>query len=93
VHLANDLIPFQSLVETRGQRTLLIAGKRVPIESRVRVMTAKIAVITFVSVCCADASRAQAVESGNGLKLRENTFQYMVEMGISIADAPDLLVS
>ena len=54
-------------------------------------MTAKIAVITFVSVCCADASRAQAVENGNGLKLRENTFSIYGGMGISIADAPGLV--
>jgi hypothetical protein len=54
-------------------------------------MTVKIAVITFVSVCCTDASRAQAVESGNGLKLRENTFSIYGGMGISIADAPGLV--
>ena len=54
-------------------------------------MTAKIAVITFVSVCWTDASRAQAVESGSGLKLRENTFSIYGGMGISIADAPGLV--
>ena len=54
-------------------------------------MTARIAVITFVSVCCTDASRAQAVESVSGLKLRENTFSIYGGMGISIADAPGLV--
>ena len=54
-------------------------------------MTAKVAVIIILSMCCIGASRAQAVASESGLKLRENTFSIYGGMGISIADVPGLV--